>query len=74
MDTSFGEGTVHSLTEIAQRPPADPYNVVLVDLAEGPRMMATVTGAAPGELRIGMAVRASIADSDDGPRVVFHPA
>ena len=45
-----GQGRVHSFTVI-HRPPAPafasrvPYVVALVDLAEGPRMMANIVGA-----------------------------
>jgi hypothetical protein len=47
-----------------RRKPADggDYNVCLVDLAEGPRMLSRVAGVAPEEVRIGMAVKARIAD------------
>jgi hypothetical protein len=58
-----GRGTVYSTT-IVRRKPADggDYNVCLVDLAEGPRMLSRVAGVAPEEVRIGMAVKARIAD------------
>jgi len=69
-----GRGTVYALTEIAQRPPAGPYNVVLVDLEEGPRLMATVEGVQAGDVHIGMAVRAHIAQEAEGARLIFHPA
>ena len=53
-----GHGTVYSVTWIQRRPPEPPYNVVLVDLAEGARMMGRVEGVTEESLRIGMAVRA----------------
>jgi uncharacterized protein len=68
-----GHGTVHSTTTVRCKPPASDYNVALIDLAEGPRMMSTVIGIAPTEVRIGMAVHARVADAEDGPRVVFEP-
>jgi hypothetical protein len=49
-----GMGTVYSMTVVSQKPPAPPYNVVLVDLDEGARLMSRVDGAAPDSLRIGM--------------------
>jgi uncharacterized OB-fold protein len=66
-----GRGTVYSTT-IVRRKPADggDYNVCLVDLAEGPRMLSRVAGVAPDEVRIGMAVKARIADG----LVEFTPA
>ena len=67
-----GEGTIYSLTTIHPRPPAEPYTVVLVDLAEGPRMMSRVVGAA--DVRIGMAVRARIDRAGDAPLLLFEPA
>lgn len=68
-----GKGTVHSTTTIFPRPPGEPYNVVLVDLAEGARMMGRVEGIAPQDVAIGMAVSARIVVGDDGALVVFHP-
>ena len=69
-----GHGTVYSCTTVRCKPPAADYNVALVELAEGPRMMSTVTGIAPAQVRIGMAVTARIEPGDEGPRVVFVPA
>ena len=68
-----GLGTVYSVTVVRVRPPALPYNVVLVDLAEGPRIMSRVDGIAPDAVRIGMQVRAAIAREDDKPLIVFTP-
>jgi len=69
-----GRGTVHATTVVRQKPPAADYNVALIDLAEGPRMMSRVIGIAPAEVHIGMAVRARIVVEDDAPLVVFEPA
>lgn len=75
-----GEGTVHAVTVVRRKDPAENYNVVLVDLAEGPRLMSRVDGAAPDAVTIGMKVRARILpDGDptkDGARalLVFVPA
>ena len=49
-------------------------NIVLIDLAEGVRLMSRVEGLPPGEVRIGMKVRARIAAGDAGPLLVFDPA
>lgn len=65
-----GMGVIYSATWIQRKPPEPPYNVVLVDLAEGGRMMARVEGVTPESLQIGMAVKARIAE---GPVVVFEP-
>lgn len=66
-----GRGTVYAVTIMRPKPPQAPYNVVLVDLEEGPRMMSRVEGLAPEAVRIGMAVQARIATQDDKPLVVF---
>jgi uncharacterized protein len=69
-----GLGTVYSTTVIRQKPPKTDYNLALIDLAEGPRMMSRVEGLAPQEVKIGMSVRAKIVSEEDRPVVVFEPA
>ena len=69
-----GRGTVYSVSIVHPRPPEQPYNVVLVDLAEGPRLMSRVEGVAPDAVTIGMAVTARIAITADGPLLLFDPA
>lgn len=69
-----GRGTVHACTVVRPRPPQEPYSVVLVDLAEGPRLMSRVEGVAPEAVRIGMAVKARISQSGEMPVLVFDPA
>ncbi|WP_188771450.1 Zn-ribbon domain-containing OB-fold protein [Novosphingobium endophyticum] len=69
-----GKGTVHAVTVVRKKDPADSYNVVLVDLAEGPRLMSRVDAIAVDEVKIGMAVRARIIDEGHKPLLVFVPA
>jgi uncharacterized OB-fold protein len=69
-----GKGVVHATTVIRQRDPATSYNVALIDLAEGVRMMARVEGLAPEAVRIGMVVQARVALDRDAPIVVFDAA
>jgi len=69
-----GDGTVYSTTVIRQKPPTPDYNLALVDLAEGPRMMTRVEGIAPEQVRIGMKVRARIVRDGERNMVVFQPA
>jgi len=69
-----GRGTVYSTTVVRKRPPEPSYNVALIDLAEGPRMMSRVEGVEPDQVAIGMAVVAKIVVEDDGPVIVFEPA
>lgn len=69
-----GRGTVYSTTTIRQKPPTPHYNLALIDLEEGPRMMSRVDGIAPDEVRIGMAVAARVVREGDQSLVVFVPA
>jgi uncharacterized OB-fold protein len=69
-----GLGTVYSTTVIRQKPPKTDYNLALIDLAEGPRMMSRVQSIAPQDVRIGMSVRAKIVTEQDRHFVVFEPA
>ena len=67
-----GFGTVYSVTMIYPKPPAEPYNVVLVDLDEGARLMSRVVG--DGAVTIGQRVRACIERDGDEPLLLFAPA
>ena len=69
-----GHGTVYSTTVVRQKPPTPSYNLALIDLKEGPRMMSRVQGIAPDEVKIGMAVRAKIVRENDQALVIFEPA
>lgn len=69
-----GEGVVYATTVMRKRPPQPSYNVALIDLAEGPRMMSRVEGVEPEAVTIGMRVKARIAEEDGAPLVVFDPA
>lgn len=68
-----GSGTVYAVTVVRPKPPRSAYNVVLVDLAEGPRMMSRVEGIEPEAVEIGMSVRARIVRGEEGWYVVFDP-
>jgi uncharacterized protein len=66
-----GRGTVYSTTVVRRRPAeGGDYNVCLVDLAEGVRLMSRVAGIAPDAVTIGMAVEARVVDG----LVEFVPA
>ena len=69
-----GNGTVHAVTIVRKKNPADSYNVVLVDLAEGPRLMSRVDGIDNDAVHIGMGVEARIVQEEAGPTLVFVPA
>lgn len=66
-----GRGVVYSTTVVRTKPPAEPYNVALVDLEEGPRVTTRVVGVAPEDVRIGMKVRAKIEQVDGKGLLVF---
>ncbi len=68
---SPGLGSVYSLTTVRDR--AGDYNVALVDLEGGARMMSRVEDVAPDAVRIGQHVRARIVAGEE-PSVVFAPA
>ena len=72
---SGGRGTIYATTAI-YRKGADPYNVALVDLEEGFRMMSRVEGLPAEEVRVGTQVRLKILPAEeDGewPVAVFEP-
>ena len=58
-----GRGTVYSTT-VVRRKEAEggDYNVALIDLDEGPRMMSRVVTVQPSAVRIGTAVQARVTD------------
>jgi len=69
-----GLGTVYSTTVVRRKAEhGGDYNVVLVDLDEGVRMMSRVEGVQPDAVTIGMPVRAKVIDSEEGKLVVFNP-
>jgi uncharacterized protein len=71
---SEGGGTVYAVTVISPRGET-PYNVVLVDMDEGFRLMSRVDGVAADAVRIGMRVRVRVHAAADGaaPYPVFVP-
>lgn len=69
-----GTGTVHATT-VVRRKPADggDYNVALIDLDEGCRLMSRVEGLAPEAVAIGLRVQARVAVTEGHGLVVFDP-
>jgi hypothetical protein len=72
---SKGLGTVHATTVVHPREGA-PYNVALIDIDEGFRLMSRVEDIAPREVKIGMRVRFRVHRPGGGepPCPVFFPA
>jgi len=69
-----GTGTVHSFTVIRRAPtpsfaPHVPYVVALIDLEEGPRMMANVIGDTALSIAIGDRVTIAFEDRGEGSLV-----
>jgi uncharacterized OB-fold protein len=71
-ETSSGRGVVYATTAVYRRE-GDPYNVVLVDLEEGFRMMSRVQGVPAEEVEVGARVTLRLEPTDDGPIPVFVP-
>lgn len=72
-EISRGLGTVYSTTVIYSRD-EQPYNVALIDIDEGYRMMSRVEGVDPEHIRIGMRVQVQMMTFDDGKKYpVFSP-
>lgn len=71
---SKGLGTVHATTVVHPRE-GDPFNVCLVDVDEGFRMMSRVEDIAPRDVKIGMRVKVRVHQppGDDDPYPVFTP-
>jgi len=70
-----GTGTVYATTVNRRRPEdGGSYNLALIDLDEGVRMMSRVDNIAPDKVVIGMKVKARIAEIDGAPQIVFDPA
>lgn len=71
---SKGLGTVHATTVVHPQQ-GSPYNVCLVDVDEGFRMMSRVENIAPTAVKIGMRVkfRVHAPAGDEDPYPVFTP-
>lgn len=69
-----GEGTLYSFTIVAAKSPQPDYNICLVDLAEGPRVMTRLVDAPNDDLAIGRSVRLSIEIQDGEPIILCRLA
>ncbi len=66
-----GRGSVYSTTTVRSR--SGDYDVSIIELIEGPRLMSRVELVAPEDVRIGLAVVAGIAVEGETPVLVFRP-
>jgi len=69
-----GRGGVHSFSIVRRAPSPEfrdrvPYVVALIDLAEGPRMMANVVGEGALEVSIGDALELTFEDRGEGRKL-----
>jgi len=60
--TASGHGVIYSYTIIHQNKSPEfvhdtPYNVAVVQLEEGPRLMSNIVGIVPGDLRVDLPVK-----------------
>jgi len=70
-----GAGTVYATTINRQRPEkGGDYNIAMIELEEGPRIMSKVTGMAPEEVKVGLRVAAYVGELDGAPAVLFQKA
>ncbi|MEO6983951.1 MAG: OB-fold domain-containing protein [Paralcaligenes sp.] len=68
-----GNGVVYSASTVRRKPEAGgDFNISLIELEEGPRMMSWVVGIPAADVAIGAAVRAKISEIDGAPAVVFE--
>jgi len=70
--TSSGRGVVYATTAVHRRE-GGPYNIVLVDLEEGFRMMSRVAGVPAEEVMVGTRVRFRVDHEGDDPVPIFVP-
>lgn len=72
--TPAGSGTVYATTVVRRKAElGGDYNVVLVDLDEGVRLMSRVEGVAPDAVAIGLRVQARVAREQDRGLLLFDP-
>jgi uncharacterized OB-fold protein len=69
-----GTGTVYAVTTVRRKPEAGgDYNVSLIDLDEGVRLMSRVEGLPSSDVRIGQRVTARVVQQNGQGVVVFDP-
>jgi uncharacterized protein len=67
-----GSGTVYAVTTVRRKPDAGgDYNVSLVDLDEGVRLMSRIDNLSPNDVKIGQRVKARVQVTDGKGVVIF---
>lgn len=67
-----GQGTVYAVTTVRRKPAeGGDYNVSLIDLDEGVRLMSRVDNLPPDEVKIGLRVSARVLVKEGQGMVVF---
>ncbi len=70
--TPSGWGTVYAVTTVRRKAAeGGDYNVSLIDLDEGPRLMSRVTDVAPDAVHIAQRVKAHVVQTDGRGVVMF---
>jgi len=70
-----GDGTVHTTTTVRRKAErGGDYNVCIVELTEGVRMMSRVDDISPDNVKIGLPVTAFVGEIDGVPAVLCKPA
>jgi len=70
-----GDGTIHTTTTVRRKSErGGDYNVCMVELAEGVRMMSRVDEISPDDVKIGLPVTAFVGEIDGVPAVLCKPA
>lgn len=77
--TASGQGHVWSFATFHKRylpepAPQPPYNVAVVQLVEGPRLITNIVSADPASIRVGMPVEAVIETQQGTAAVRFRPS
>ena len=66
-EKASGKGAVYSMTTTRRKPDrGGDFNLSIIELAEGPRLMSKVEGISPDEVKIGMDVVAKITTKTGG--------
>ena len=69
-----GRGEVHTTTVVRRKPErGGDYNICMIELEEGVRMMSRVEGMEPTDVTIGMAVKIFVGEMDGEPAVLCRP-